>query len=155
MSFSSLLASALLTVSVCLAEQPPATELLPWSSDSDQAFEAARAQSLPIYMYFTGSSWCIWCKRMEKDLHNKDEFRQQLVGKVIFLKLDLPAGTHPDEKTQKLLSTYNVRGVPTVVILSQDLKELARFQYQQMPAGDYAKLVLKAIESPVQGPDKP
>lgn len=151
MRFISIIASALVLFSWSMAEQQaPAATLLPWSDDIEQAFAAAKAQSLPIYLYFTGSTWCIWCKRMDKDLHNTDDFRQLLVGKIVFVKADLPAGTRPDERIQKLMSTYHVRGVPTVIILSPDLKEITRFQYQQIQPKEYAQLVLQAISPPSQ-----
>lgn len=141
---------ALMTVSTTFATQSAQTAtasdapLLPWATDFEKAMSAAKSQSLPVYLFFTGSTWCIWCQRMEKDIHSQDAFRQKTVGKFIFVKVDLPAGTQPDEATKKLLSDYNIRGVPAVVILSPDGQELGRFRYQQIPPGQYADLVLQA-----------
>jgi protein disulfide-isomerase len=118
--------------------------LLPWTTDFDKALAVAKADSLPIYLYFTGSSWCIWCKKMDREIHNQDAFRQKTVGKMLFVKIDLPAGSQPNEATRILLDKYNVHGVPTVVLLSPNGDELARFRYQQMPPDQYADIVLKA-----------
>ncbi len=129
-----------------LPKQPPSSEspLLPWTSDYNQALVAAKAQNLPIYLFFTGSAWCIWCKKMEKELHNQDGFRQKVVGKFLFVKVDIPAGSPPSDATKALIETYSVRGVPSVVILSPEGKELARFRYQQATPEEYADLVLEA-----------
>lgn len=82
---------------------------------------------------------------MEEEIHNQDAFRQKLVGKLIFVKIDLPLGTQPDEATRKLLQQYNVKGVPSIIILSPEGTELARFRYQQISPDQYADLVSKAI----------
>jgi protein disulfide-isomerase len=124
--------------------------LLPWTTDFDKAMAVAKADSLPLYVYFTGSSWCIWCKKMDREIHNQDAFRQKTVGKMLFVKVDLPAGSQPNEVTKSLLETYHVRGVPTVVVLSPDGNELARFRYQQMTPEQYADIVLTAISRPQQ-----
>lgn len=141
---------AAILASTCFSAQPSQVSansespLLPWTTDYEKALASAKAQSLPIYLFFTGSTWCIWCQRMEKDIHSQDTFRQKTVGKFIFVKIDLPAGSQPDDATKKLLSTYNIRGVPAIIILSPEGQELGRFRYQQIPAGQYADLVLQA-----------
>jgi protein disulfide-isomerase len=121
--------------------------LLPWTTDFDKALATAKVDSIPLYVYFTGSSWCIWCKKMDREIHNQDAFRQKTVGKFLFVKVDLPAGTQPSEKVRTLIDTYKVHGVPTVVILSPAGEELGRFRYQQMTPEEYADAVLTAASS--------
>ena len=127
---------------------PSESPLLPWTNDFDKAIATAKSDRLPIYLYFTGSSWCIWCKKMDREIHNQDAFRQKTVGKLHFVKIDLPAGTQPPEKIKSLLDTYHIQGVPTVVILSPDGQELARFRYQQISPDQYADAVLEATTLP-------
>jgi protein disulfide-isomerase len=121
--------------------------LLPWSTDFDKALASAKSDSVPLYVYFTGSSWCIWCKKMDREIHNQDAFRQKTVGKLLFVKIDLPAGTQPSEGVKNLIEKYKVNGVPTVVILSPSGDELGRFRYQQMPPEEYADAVLQVATS--------
>ena len=92
---------------------------------------------------------------MDRELHNQDAFRQKTVGKFLFVKIDLPAGAQPTEKIKALLDTYHIQGVPTVVILSSDGQELARFRYQQMPPDEYADAVLEAAKLPLPAEKKP
>lgn len=126
------------------ATPPSESPLLPWTTDLDKAVALSNTDGMPIYLYFTGSAWCIWCKKMDRELHNQDAFRQKTVGKFHFVKIDLPAGSQPSEKVKALLDTYHVQGVPTVIILSPDGEELARFRYQQMSPDQYADLVIEA-----------
>ena len=85
---------------------------------------------------------------MDREIHNQDAFRQKTVGKFLFVKIDLPAGSQPSEKIKTLLDAYHVQGVPSVIILSSDGQELARFRYQQMNPDHYADLVLEASKLP-------
>ena len=80
---------------------------------------------------------------MDREIHNQDAFRQKTVGKMLFVKIDLPAGAQPNEKTKSLLETYKVQGVPTVLILSPTGEELGRFRYQSMSPEAYAEAVLR------------
>jgi protein disulfide-isomerase len=126
------------------ATPPSEAPLLPWTTDYAQALASAKTQSMPIYLFFTGSTWCIWCKKMEKEFHNQDAFRQKVVGKFLFVKIDLPAGSPPSDATKELLEKYKIKGVPTVVIISPEGSELARFSYQQALPEQYAEIVLEA-----------
>ena len=89
---------------------------------------------------------------MDREIHNQDAFRQKTVGKLLFVKIDLPAGTQPSEKVKNLLEKYKVNGVPTIVILSPSGDELGRFRYQQMPPEDYAEAVMKVARSQPASP---
>lgn len=121
------------------------TPLLPWTTDFNQALNMAKAESLPIYLYFTGSTWCIWCKKLEKEIHEQDNFRQKVVGKFIFVKIDLPAGMQADEKTKELMQKYAVLGVPTIIIVSPEGQEIARFRYQKIAPEAFADQVLAPV----------
>jgi len=139
---------------VCFAENtnesnPAESPLLPWTIDIDQAFQSAKTQSLPIYLYVSGSTWCLWCKKMDREIHDQDSFRQKTVGKFVFVHVDLPAGATPNDKTKTLLEKYHVKGVPTVLILSPEGEELARFRYRQIPPEEYADIVIEATEKKV------
>jgi len=50
---------------VCFAENttesnPSDSPLLPWTTDIEQTFQTAKTQSLPIYLYVSGTTWCLW-----------------------------------------------------------------------------------------------
>ena len=120
--------------------------LLPWTEDLDSALITAKNQSIPVYLFFTGSEWCVWCKKMDREIHNSDAFRQKMIGQCIFVRVELPAGSKPSKGTKKLLDLYHVSGVPTVILLSPEGKEITRFQYQQISPDAYANIVLKAAK---------
>lgn len=153
--FSLVTASSLALGSLLLSAQPDTQQptadqsslLLPWTTDYEQAMNVAKTSSLPVYLYFTGSTWCIWCKKMEDEIHNQDAFRQKMVGKFIFVKIDLPVGGQSSETTKKLLQQYNIQGVPSIIILSPQGTELGRFRYQRISPDQYADLVSSCVHS--------
>jgi thiol:disulfide interchange protein len=148
--FFSLLTASFLFSGALSAEQTKktsfdqSTPLLPWGTDYDQGMNLAKTTSLPVYLFFTGSTWCIWCKKMEADFHNQDAFRQKTVGKFVFIKIELPAGGSASDLTKNLMQKYNVKGVPCIIVLSPDGKELGRFRYQKITPDQYADLVINA-----------
>jgi len=78
-----------------------------------------------------------------------------MVGKFLFVHVDLPAGSAPNEQTKALLETYHVKGVPTVLIVSPDGEELARFRYRQIPPEEYADIVIEAAGKSVPVLEEP
>src|SRR5262245_28562940 len=115
----------------CAVQQAaPQTEKISWFSDWEQAKAQAKAESKPIFMYFTGSDWCPWCKRMDAEIISKGEFAASLGQKFIFMKVDFPRKEKLDPAVQKqnneLKSTYEVSGFPTVIILDANLNKLGK-----------------------------
>lgn len=98
-----------------------------WITDLDQAKEKAKTENKPLYLLFTGTKWCIWCARMENDVYEKPEFWNAFKDRVVFAMIDVPA--RRDEKISRLMDTYKILGVPSIVVLSSDGKELGRLGY--------------------------
>ena len=47
---------------------------LTWHTDVNQAIETSIAEKKPLFMFFTGSDWCGWCIRLQKEVFFKPEF---------------------------------------------------------------------------------
>jgi thiol-disulfide isomerase/thioredoxin len=45
-----------------------------WSESWDDAVKRAKAEKKPILADFTGSDWCIWCQRLDKEVFDQAEF---------------------------------------------------------------------------------
>ncbi len=61
-----------------------------WSSDYESAVENSKSTGRPIMLVFTGSDWCIWCQRLDRDIFAKPEF-SKLVAKTDQDRSGLPA----------------------------------------------------------------
>ena len=101
-----------------------------WQTDYSQAKEAAQAQGKPMLLDFTGSDWCGWCMKFDKEVFSTPQFQSYAQANLILVKVDFPQQTpQPDaEKSQNkgLQKKYGVEGYPTLLLLSSDEKELFR-----------------------------
>lgn len=101
-----------------------------WETYS-QAMSNANQDNKMVCLYFTGSDWCMWCKRMDKEILSTGEFREFAQKHFHLVKLDFPrmGGTVP-EINQELKQKYAVRGFPTLVIIDSDGNEILRDGYE-------------------------
>jgi len=77
----------ILTLSLLLAVAASAE---PWLTSWDAAAKQSKATGRPILMDFTGSDWCIWCKRLKSEVFDTDEFKKWASQKVVLLEVDFP-----------------------------------------------------------------
>jgi thiol-disulfide isomerase/thioredoxin len=93
---------------------------LVWQTDLVKAHELSQATKKPIFAFFTGSDWCGWCKKLQKDVYAKPEFVAWAEKNVILLELDFPRSKQlPQELAQQnnsLQQFFKVTGFPTVWI---------------------------------------
>lgn len=102
-----------------------------WETDFAKATEAAKAGDKVMLLDFTGSDWCGWCKRLDKEIFAKKEFKEFAKDKLVCVELDFPQQKAQSSKLKKqnaaLQNKYGVRGYPTLVLLSPDgEKEIGR-----------------------------
>src|ERR1700739_4930501 len=94
------------------------TNELVWQTDLLKAQELSKASNKPIFAFFTGSDWCGWCIKLQKNVFEKTEFKQWANKNVILLELDFPRRKQlSPELTQQnasLQQTFQVQGYPTV-----------------------------------------
>lgn len=122
-----------------------AAESLNWLTDLPKAQEQAKTEKKLVMLDFTGSDWCGWCKRLDREILTTREFKDYAAGKLILVKLDFPRTVPvPDqlkEQNNRLAAQHNIRGFPTVVVLDSSGKPLGRLGYMEGgPAGFIGKL---------------
>ncbi len=112
-----------------------------WLTNFDRAVAIAQQVHKPILADFTGSDWCIWCKRLDGEVFSTLSFNRWAREHVVLLKVDFPQNIPQDLATkaanQKLMSKFGVQGFPTVILLKEDGTEKARTGYQQGGAAAY------------------
>ena len=47
-----------------------------WHTDVNKAINISIQQDKPLFLFFTGSDWCGWCKRLVAEVFEKDAFKQ-------------------------------------------------------------------------------
>ena len=90
---------------------------LVWHTDLMKATELAQKENKPIMLFFTGSDWCGWCKRLQKEVFFMDEFKTWAQKNIILVELDYPRGKTLEAsitaQNQQLQQMFEVRGYPT------------------------------------------
>jgi len=128
--------------------QPESASHGDWSTDYAEAAKRARASDRPLVAFFTGSDWCTWCKRLEKEVFETAAFKAWAKDKVVLLELDFPSRTPQSkalkDQNKKLAAKYQVEGFPTVLILDPAGKVLGSTAY--VPGGPKA-WIAKAEEA--------
>jgi protein disulfide-isomerase len=91
---------------------------LVWHTDAHKAVELSTKQKKPLLVFFTGSDWCGWCKRLQNEVFQTPEFNIWAKKNVILLELDFPRNTTQpkkiQEQNQQLQQVFGVQGYPTV-----------------------------------------
>lgn len=120
-----------------------------WFNNYKEAVQEAQKSRKPLLLFFTGSDWCGWCKKMHQEVFSSPEFAREVGNMFVFVDVDFPMNKPlPPEIAQQnaqLKQTYGVTGYPTVVILDSNQNFVAEAGYR--PGGgrayaDYLKQLL-------------
>ena len=90
---------------------------LTWHTDVNKAIKLSVQQEKPLFLFFTGSDWCGWCKKLVAEVFEKETFRGWAAKNIILVELDFPRRTPISEQVRKqnkeLGQMFGVRGYPT------------------------------------------
>ena len=126
-----------------------------WTDDYDAALRWATAQNKLVLADFSGSDWCGWCKKLDKEVFDTDEFRAGAKDKYILLMIDTPRDQSLLSETAKkqnpgLVEKYRVEGFPTVLLLDAKGEVLFRTGYEKGGPVKYLKMLDEEVKF---GPD--
>jgi protein disulfide-isomerase len=95
---------------------------LVWHTNVKEAITISEKAKKPLLMFFTGSDWCGWCIRLQKEVLKTPEFQKWANENVILVELDYPRRTPqtPEIKTQnnELQQAFGIQGFPTVYFVN-------------------------------------
>ena len=64
-----------------------------WVTDLPVAQAQAKKENKLVLMNFTGSDWCGWCKKLQKEVFSTKEFEQYAKDNVVLVEIDFPDHT--------------------------------------------------------------
>src|SRR3954467_2569160 len=128
MGFRRLWMALLLIVSI-----PPAGKAEAWMEDYELAQAAARQTDRAVFLFFTGSDWCGWCQKLDREVLSTPQFNAFAGPNLVLVKIDFPHRTQlPAEQQARndaLAKRFHIRGFPTVVVLAGDGKVAGELGY--------------------------
>jgi protein disulfide-isomerase len=91
---------------------------LKWHTDVKEAITLGNKEHKPLLLFFTGSDWCGWCIRLQKEVLLTPEFSKWATDNVILVELDYPRRTPQTEEIKKqnneLQLAFQIQGYPTI-----------------------------------------
>lgn len=101
-----------------------------WGTDYKAALEQAAKANKPVLLDFTGSDWCGWCIKLDKETFSKPEFKSFAEKNLVLVEVDFPNSKPQSaavkKQNEELQAKFGVEGFPTLVLLNSEGKEIAR-----------------------------
>lgn len=130
------------------AEAPAVLGEVTWLDSYEQAVAESKETSKPIILFFTGSDWCSWCTKLEREVFDSQDFRDS-ASKFIFLKLDFPLNHslphNITSQNKELQRKYDVRSFPTIVILDSQQRQIGITGYRPGGGKNYSAHLDKIV----------
>ena len=120
-----------------------ASDNLDWKTNLEQAVTQAKKENKAVLVNFTGSDWCIWCKRLTSEVFDKNEFKEYADKNLVLVKLDFPRDLPQTQETKlynnSLAQKYGIQGFPTILIMNSKGELVAKTGYQPGGPANYIK----------------
>lgn len=111
-----------------------------WETSIDKAIEVSNKTNKPMLMFFTGSDWCGWCIRLQKEVLKTPEFATWAKENVVLVELDYPKRTPQTDQikaqNQQLQQVFGIQGYPTICFANASLKE-GKINFEQIGKTGY------------------
>lgn len=99
-----------------------------WMDDFEAAKAKASQEGKPIFINFTGTDWCGWCIKLEKEVFSKKAFQEYAEENLVLMEVDFPAKKKQSDElkaqNKKLDEEYGVEGYPTLYLLDSSGNKL-------------------------------
>jgi len=126
-----------------------------WEDDFEKAKQEAAETGRPILIDFSGSDWCGWCIKLDREVLSQSAFKKYAKKELVLFLADFPQRKKLPRKTAEqnaaLKKTYGVTGFPTVLLVAPDGKLIAKTGYLEGGPKAYVKHLeelLKDYERP-------
>ena len=109
-----------------------------WITDLPAAQKKAKEEKKLVLMDFTGSDWCGWCIKLNKEVFDTKEFEDYAKDNLVLVEVDFPNKKKQTAELKKanaaLKDKYGANGFPTIVVLNSEGKQVWK-QPGYMPGG--------------------
>lgn len=128
-----LMKNVLLSLSLLIFALPLLAEGPKWETDFEAAKIKAAKENKSILVNFSGSDWCGWCKKLDREVFRKKVFQQFAAEELVLVQLDFPRykrlPAELEQNNTRLLRKFGVQGFPTVLLIDSQERILLRTGY--------------------------
>lgn len=97
-----------------------------WTEDYAAAQAQAKKEHKLILLDFTGSDWCGWCKKIDRDVFSTPKFKEFADKNLVLVTVDFPHNRPISDavkaQNKSLSDKYSVDGFPTLIVIDADGK---------------------------------
>jgi len=121
-----------------------------WLTDMKKALKKAAQEKKDLLLNFTGSDWCIWCRRLHSEVFSQKVFKEEIPKYFVLVELDFPRAKPQSSNLQKQnrewLMKLGVQGFPTIFLTDSKGRPYAKTGYLPGGAENYVKHLKKLRE---------
>lgn len=107
-----------------------------FTADFNAALADAKKSGKFVFACFSGSDWCPWCQRLDKEVFSQPEF-DAATNDFVLVYIDITNNPPARQEDRELVKKYKVQGFPTVLILDEDGKKIGQTGYRRGGAKPY------------------
>lgn len=100
-----------------------------WTDNWEAAKTRSKEEKKPILIYLTGSDWCGWCKKLEKEVISQKAFMDFAKDHFVLMEADYPKKKEQSAELKKqnaeLEKKYLNGGYPTMWVLDAEGNKLS------------------------------
>ena len=106
-------------------------------ADYDAAVEVAKKEGKNLLVDFTGSDWCGWCIKLNKEVFDHESWETAATKEYVLVALDFPnsaelkAKVPNPKRNDELQDLYGVTGFPTILLMTPAGDVFGRTGYQR------------------------
>ncbi len=119
---------------------------LDWQTDLPKAQTQAKTEKKLVMLDFTGSDWCGWCIKLNKEVFSQPAFAEYAKKNLVAVEVDFPRkkklSAAQKQANDALARKYDIQGYPTIIVLDSEGKKVGELSY--MPGGP--KAFIAALE---------
>ena len=112
-----------------------------WLNNLDKAVELSNKNQKPVLLFFTGSDWCGWCKRLQAEVFAKPEFKEWATKNVVLMEVDFPRRVplSPELQAQNgaLQQFFQVQGYPTIWLVNATRQADGKLNFEKLGSTGY------------------
>lgn len=120
------------------SSNPAAWPVVPtgWLTDFAAAQQKAAGEGKDLLVLFTGSDWCGWCKKLDKEVFSKPGVIDRISQQFVPVFIDFPSNTSHQpaalqQQNNALAVQYGVVGFPTILLMKADGTAYATTGYRE------------------------
>jgi len=121
-----------------------------WETEFDKASVNAQKSGLYMLLEFSGSDWCGWCKKINEEFFSSDVFGKFAKDNLICVSVDFPRqkklSKELEEQNTGLAKQYEIRGYPTIIVLSPEGELVGKTGYSKIEAKTFVENLKKMID---------